>query len=471
MQVLDKGFVELIDHMGSDLSAANAARVSLGKRKDAFDAQDAKLLNYLAAHKHESPFRHAYVTLHIKAPIFVLRQWMKHVVGCVSGSTEIHVNKHPSGKNLAGCRTYKIAELYDWWINGRAHKRCKSGKTEFKNRIKKLSVRSYDESSGRFVSNHVKDILHKGVKPVYEVTLSSGKRVTITADHLLLTREGWKPLAACVNSLEDFRYAFYTVATNGISCAGDGRYRDPQFLSECAMSGKTLDVIAEECGCSSETIKKWYYAFEMPFVKRDTRFSKGNVPWNVGKHYKFAQKKWHLTCGYEDITAIAYRGEEDVYDVVMENQDNPNFVANGVIVHNCSFNEISGRYVEFDPEYYVPEVFRSQSASIKQGSDGVLDANGQAKAYSFYLTACSNSFKQYQDMLELGVAKEQARCVLPLGIYSEVYWTASLQAVAHFLHLRQDGHAQWEIQQYAAAVRELVEPLFPVSLNALLANS
>ena len=64
--------------------------------------------------------------------------------------------------------------------------------------------------------------------------------------------------------------------------------------------------------------------------------------------------------------------------------------------------------------------------------------------------------------------KEQARCVLPLGLYSEVYWTTSLQAVAHFIRLRSESHAQWEIQQYAAAVRDLVEAIYPVSLRAMM---
>ena len=73
----------------------------------------------------------------------------------------------------------------------------------------------------------------------------------------------------------------------------------------------------------------------------------------------------------------------------------------------------------------------------------------------------------YKELIALGVCREQARCVLPLGLYSEVYWTASLQAVAHFLHLREDSHAQWEIRQYAQAVRALTEPIFPEALKAL----
>ena len=75
----------------------------------------------------------------------------------------------------------------------------------------------------------------------------------------------------------------------------------------------------------------------------------------------------------------------------------------------------------------------------------------------------------YKELLSLGVCREQARCVLPLALYSEVYWTVSLQAVAHFIRLRADSHAQWEIQQYAAAVRALVVPIYPVGLKVLLA--
>jgi len=214
--VLDKGFVRLVDAMGSDLSVVNAARVSFGKRKDTFEEGDAKLITYLAKHEHTSPFRHAYLQFHVKAPIFVFRQWMKHQVG-------------------------------------------------------------------------------------------------------------------------------------------------------------------------------------------------------------------------------------------------------------CSWNEISGRYVEFpDDEYFVPASFRQQAKVNKQGSEGEIEEGSRGPAMEAYLDACRNSVAQYKRMLELGVCREQARCVLPLGLYSEVYWTTSLQAVAHFIRLRTESHAQWEIQEYARAVRALMEDRFPASLKALL---
>ncbi len=216
LNVLDQGFVRLVDAMGSDLSVVNAARVSFGKRKETFEEGDKKLIKYLATHEHTSPFRHAYVQFHVKAPIFVFRQWMKHQIG-------------------------------------------------------------------------------------------------------------------------------------------------------------------------------------------------------------------------------------------------------------CSWNEISGRYVEFaDDEYFVPATFRQQAKVNKQGSEGEIVEANRNPAMEAYLEACRGSVAQYKKMLELGVCREQARCVLPLGLYSEVYWTTSLQAVAHFIRLRSESHAQWEIQQYAQAVRALIEDRFAVSLAALL---
>ena len=75
--------VELIDHMGSDLSVVNAARVSFGKISDTLDTKDEKLIGFLAKHNHWTPFGHTSITLHIKAPIFVARQLSKHQVGLV----------------------------------------------------------------------------------------------------------------------------------------------------------------------------------------------------------------------------------------------------------------------------------------------------------------------------------------------------------------------------------------------------
>lgn len=81
VKVLDNGYVEVLDHLGSDLTVANAARQSYGKRHDKFEASDERLIRALADNGHTSPFRHCYVTFDLKAPIYVMRQWMKHRIG------------------------------------------------------------------------------------------------------------------------------------------------------------------------------------------------------------------------------------------------------------------------------------------------------------------------------------------------------------------------------------------------------
>jgi thymidylate synthase (FAD) len=170
------------------------------------------------------------------------------------------------------------------------------------------------------------------------------------------------------------------------------------------------------------------------------------------------------------VSALEYLGCQQTYDLCLDG-DWKNFVANGMVVHNSEFNEISGRYVEFpEDEFFVPEAFRRQAKVNKQGSEGAIDEGNQPRAMASYLESCRGAVAHYKELLSLGVCREQARCVLPLGLYSEVYWTVSLQAVAHFIRLRADSQAQWEIQQYAAAVRAVVEPIYPVGLRALLAD-
>ena len=83
IDVLDKGFVRYIDHMGSDLMVVNAARVSFAKEVSQFTDKDEKLINYLSKHKHWTPFAHPQICLHIKAPISIRTQLFKHKVGFV----------------------------------------------------------------------------------------------------------------------------------------------------------------------------------------------------------------------------------------------------------------------------------------------------------------------------------------------------------------------------------------------------
>jgi len=129
----------------------------------------------------------------------------------------------------------------------------------------------------------------------------------------------------------------------------------------------------------------------------------------------------------------------------------------------CAWNEVSGRYVEFDAEFYTPSNWREQHESNKQGSKGSVGDQGACNLT--YGDSMAGALSHYRELLDKGVCKEQARMVLPLSLYTECYWTASLQAIMHFLELREDSHAQLEIQEYARAIRELAVEHFPISLS------
>ena len=217
-QVLDKGFIEVVDSLGNDLTVVNSARVSFGKRKSVWSASDRRLVKYLAKYKHYSPFRHLQVQFHIKAPEFVMRQWYKHVVGI-------------------------------------------------------------DTTSNSAAKDH-------------------------------------------------------------------------------------------------------------------------------------------------------------------------------------AWNEISGRYVPVE-EFYVPEVWRKQSEDNKQASEGELDDLQQKRMNMTYNVFMNQVEMAYDRMIEAGVAKEQARIMLPLSQYTEVYWTASFQAIMNFIELRNEKTSQWEIQEYAKVMLELMKETFP----------
>jgi thymidylate synthase (FAD) len=216
IDVLDKGYIEVVDKLGDDLTPVNAARVSFGGRSDIFEEKDRKLSKFLIKHKHFSPFRHQHVMFIIKAPEFVMRQWYKHVVGIET--TSAHVTK----------------------------------------------------------------------------------------DH--------------------------------------------------------------------------------------------------------------------------------------------------------AWNEISGRYVPYD-EFYEPTEFRKQSEDNKQASDGLVDK--QAYAKRTWEIGQREAISAYKDLLEMGVAREQARSILPLTVYTKVWWTASFQSIMNFIELRDEPTSQVEIQEYARAVKEVMLETFP----------
>ena len=130
------------------------------------------------------------------------------------------------------------------------------------------------------------------------------------------------------------------------------------------------------------------------------------------------------------------------------------------VTKDHAWNEISGRYIPVQ-EYYHPNVWRKQSEDNKQASEGVLDDLQQKRMTQFYNDYMNQVEMTYDRMIEAGMAKEQARIVLPLSQYTLVWWTASFQSVMNFIELRDEPTAQWEIQEYAKAMKKIMFDSFP----------
>ncbi|GLV47304.1 flavin-dependent thymidylate synthase [Thermus sp. LT1-2-5] len=126
----------------------------------------------------------------------------------------------------------------------------------------------------------------------------------------------------------------------------------------------------------------------------------------------------------------------------------------------ASVNEVSGRYSVLKDEFYEPQAFRRQAKHNKQGSEGVLE---DEEALALLKEAEEHAYRVYGKLLEKGVAREMARMVLPLNLYTEFYWKQDLHNLFHFLKLRLAPEAQWEIRQYAQAIAELVKAHVPLA--------
>ena len=140
---------------------------------------------------------------------------------------------------------------------------------------------------------------------------------------------------------------------------------------------------------------------------------------------------------------------------------------------DTAWNEASRRYVTMEPEFYIPskDQWRSTPENKKQGSGEPLDSK-MGQDYSSGLDGyCVVGLGMYNKAMADGVAAEQARLFLPAyAMYTVWRWTASLQAIGHFLKERLPHDAQKEIQDYAHAVHDLVLPHFPVALAALMGD-
>ena len=146
----------------------------------------------------------------------------------------------------------------------------------------------------------------------------------------------------------------------------------------------------------------------------------------------------------------------------------PIFVARQWMRHRTgTFNEISARYSELPDDFYIPETIEKQSKTNNQGRGERLSLDIEIKSKDILLKNSKECYNNYKQLLNDGVAKEIARSVLPVNIYTEFYWSVNLHNLLHFLKLRMDSHSQLEIREYAISIyNNYVKLLFPNISNA-----
>ena len=591
--VLDHGFVSLVDYMGSDEDVERAARVSYGygTRKT---SQTRGLIRYLRRHRHTTPSEMVELKFHCAMPIFIARQWIRHRTACLAEGTRVYFDL-PSGIGRRGNQLYSLA------IEEIARKfrptsnRTRPDKQRYRffrrDRVRDMRVRQMDEGTLAMRHGRVVNVFDNGVKPVVRMTLADGKAIECTVDHRFRFSDGWHTLAAATGLTLDWkvaswRFGDYYVYVNGTEVGVPAMYQDRGWLDEqYNRLSRPLAEIADACGASTHTIRKWLRVHRLT---RGVRVIRHATPWNKGRRYRLGPRdvseqflealrrarsgassnfwkggvtperasigRWtsqraHLVhirngwtcqlchqrsgelhvhhvvpvwadpcrarddanlttlCGpchrelhgreleYVErlggppvraewkkrprvawnkltvarlvrIERFAYVGEKRTYDLEIEGPHH-NFVANGIITHN-SVNEYSGRYSLLPLLYYTPDraQLQAQSASNRQGRSGApLDAL-YADAVARWERIRSEASNGYEWLVGNDVARELARIDLPLSVYTQWYWKIDLHNLLHFLTLRVDPHAQYEIRAFGVVMAGMLQRVAPLSFEA-----
>ncbi|GAB4300707.1 MAG: hypothetical protein Fur0025_40540 [Oscillatoriaceae cyanobacterium] len=261
---------------------------------------------------HFGPLEHPQITLNCGYfPHSVMQQVRTHRVGisfdvqCLAGNTDVTFVKSDGG----GLRKIKIAELYDLWTNGEQAIRQRSIKgrhgeppgeyrRDCKTRIRKMRLRVLNEETGLFEVGHLKDVIAKGIQPVYRLTLEDGKTLDCTANHRLFTSEGWQTMGEAVGLVTDeFNLKLHMtkkcfVMCNGIGVAGNGLYRNKQWLELKIAQGLSLKEIADLSDCSDTTVREWLKKYGLFIQPKDTQFRPGQLPWNARPDAFYHNSTW-----------------------------------------------------------------------------------------------------------------------------------------------------------------------------------
>ena len=182
--------------------------------------------------------------------------------------------------------------------------------------------------------------------------------------------------------------------------------------------------------------------------------------------------------GDRDVKLIAYLAKHNhwspfAHTSIQLRIKAPIFVARQLVKHQVGgvWNEVSRRYVDNEPEFYFPEIWRGRpEGSMKQGSAGEIKLDFSNTVFHLPEELVSRCLHTYFELLKQGVAPEQARMILPQNMMTEWIWTGSLMFFTRVCRERLAPSAQQETREVAEQIAEIVAPLFPMSWSALMEN-
>jgi len=515
----------------ADSAIVQAARVSYGEGTKKI-RQDRGLIRYLLRHRHTTPFEMVEMKFHVCMPLFVARQWVRHRTACLTADTILHFDLPGGidrrGNQLYKLTVGEVFERFKPTENlGRPDKQRNPN---FKrDRVQNMMLRSVDEATGEVTHTNIVGIWESGCKPIYRVEMESGAWAKMSEDHRCLTPCGWKKLREISHHIPalDKRFDFELEQDNNAEIMIIGPGRDtgvvPRFNPiddstetwkpvvgwenhyEVSDQGRVRRIVGGRGSRSfgrCKTLTPFHGHARVSLNRPGEQVTKqvhqlvmdafvGPCPTGHecihgdgnGLNNRLDNLRWgtpirnaqdrvrdgattRLMVRPEKIVKIERLPDEMTYDLEVSGPHN--FSANGLVVHN-SINEYSARYSIMPPKFYRPEIdgVRAQSGSNRQGSDGAVDV-GTAQDFLDFLDRCEALYPEYEQLVERGVSREQARVGLPLSMYTEWYWKCDLHNIMHFLSLRMDEHAQQEIRDYADSMFALIRPLVPLTAEAFI---
>jgi flavin-dependent thymidylate synthase len=489
--VLDKGFVRLVDRMGDDRSIVQAARVSYGPGTKTL-REDKGLIHYLMRHQHTSPFEMCEYKFHLKLPIFVMRQLVRHRTACLSGDSLLYFDL-PGAEKRGGRQrhTMEVGKFHDLW-HGIAVQKCGTKrKPSFEEKVDKTRWYSIPELS-RLVERreeHLRAVIRSGklaaetrqggpTDPKLFVLGAEWHRYANASYERTIPLQRERLQAMQLRMCDELTGEIKHTSITNIWETGTR----PVFRVTLA-NGYSLKMTKDHLCLTEKGWKRLEDAVSLRVNERggvswsnaSPRFATNGIDFWQTNQIKLERPKQktlprirRLIRTFSAVEKIEYIGEEKTYDLSVSGPFH-NFVANGFIVHN-SLNEISGRYSELPGDFFLPDPnnLRMQSKRNKQATedDICLSRADAARTVEDMSHGQRDAYFDYNAFLARGLARELARIHLPVSIYTECYWKMDLRNLLHFIKLRLEAHAQKEMREYAKAIAFFVKRHNPIAYEA-----